>query len=56
MGDSHQPLGEQVASVALRPEAALAPQDECPQFPLGVVIRLRRLPEMTRAYSSEMTH
>ena len=28
MGDGHQSLGEQVASITLRPEAALAPQDE----------------------------
>ena len=28
VGDGHQPLGKQIASIALRPEAALAPQDE----------------------------
>jgi hypothetical protein len=38
MGDGHQPLGEQVASITLRPEAALAPQDERTQLALGVVM------------------
>lgn len=39
VGDRHDPLGESVAALALRAEAALAPEDEGPELALAVVVR-----------------
>lgn len=38
VGDGHEALGEQIAALALRTEAAPAPQHERPELPLSVVM------------------
>jgi len=38
VNDGHDALGEVVSALALRAEALLAPQDEAPEFALGVVV------------------
>ena len=55
VGDGHPPLGEPVATVALRAETFAALQTECTEFPLRAVIqktvveRLAGAPEMSEA-------